>query len=168
MLETIRETREFVFDLHIVYFDERDPGRHGLRDNLKFNIVNPPSNQKVFLETFKVDFDSDWADDKPAFIHILDESAPVLTRPFTGFTEWFAPEEQIEKFNLEFGPKAKIWYSFSRILVEVDSEYEWDFEDEENLSNFDESIKDPIFESINFSFGDLKASYFLINPYEFN
>jgi hypothetical protein len=109
------------------------------------------------METISVDFDSDWAGDKPGFITSMSD--------MVGQTRWITDPEVDERFPDTIDQclgqgNLQEWYYFSRVVVEVDSKFEWDFDDEDGMSQYDEEIKYPFFRGLRLGFQDLKvASY---------
>lgn len=164
MLEKVRETRELVFDLYLNYYSSDEPENHKIDSEVKFEIVSQPEKMRIFPETYRLDFESEWAGDKPGYIVPAAEKRDVLIYPKTGFYE----SEFDEKYILEqielAGPGAKEWLYFSRVLIEIDSEYVWDFDDEEGMSNFNEEVLDPIFDCFRPQFGNLRVTSYFVDP----
>jgi hypothetical protein len=168
MLETVRETRELVFDLYFNFFYEGEPEWEEIQSIVGFKFGQQPETLKVFSDTYKLIFDNDWAGDKPGFLDLASEHGEFTVWPVSGFRSWDGSETDFDKAKSAAGPNAQQWTYFSRVLIEVDSEYQWDFDDEEGMSNFDEQVKNPVFDFFEIDFGALPVVSYFINPYEFN
>ena len=59
MLETVRETRELVFDLYFNFFFEGEPEWEEIQSKVGFKFGEQPEKLKVFAETYKLIFDND-------------------------------------------------------------------------------------------------------------
>lgn len=168
MLETVRETRELVIDLYFNFFYAGEPDWHETQKQISFKFVKQAEKSKVFPETYKLIFDNDWAGDKPGFLDLAEEHGEFTVWQVTGCRSWYASDEEFDRAKQNAGEASKQWTYFSRVLIEVDSEYQWDFDDEEGMANYNEQILDPVFECFEIEFGSLPVVSYFINPYEFN
>ncbi len=168
MLQRVRETREFVFDLYFNFFYQGEPEWGDIQSKVFFKFGEQPEELQVFPDTYKFIFENVWAGDKPGYLEQAAEHGEFTIWPVSGCRGWNASEEDFDKAKTAAGPNSQQWTYFSRVLIEVDCEYQWDFDDEEGMPNFDEHIKNPVFECFELNFDGLPAVSYFINPYEFN
>jgi hypothetical protein len=152
VLETHSTTRELVIDLRIQFYIPKDFDLSNVVEKLDFYVVDLPEHPRFFPETLQVDFESDYAEDKPGFMAPMEEMNGTDYYPSSNeIFEIF--ESAVDKCS--GNPDYEEWFLFCRVLVEMDTEYEWDFDDEERLDDFFEEIQLPLFNSMRLSFGDL-------------
>lgn len=155
MIETVKDSSQFILDLRVQFFIRKELRLEEVQDKLSFRTIEAVTKVRYFSETMTVDFDSDWAHDKPGFLAPMSEmdgelfwpGSEVVEELFTETMDEFADNEEFTE-----------WLYFSRVLVEIDSEYEWDFSDEPGMENFDEAIKYPFFRSLRLEFKDLQVA----------
>jgi hypothetical protein len=170
MLETHKDRGEFIVDLRVAFFLPKGTPIESVNTNFRFTALNVPEKPRYLVETMSVDFDNDWNDDKPGLICKMSELSEPKHYPWhMDFLEHQAPifePEQTEKSKYLSNPGYIEWYYFSRVLVEVDREYEWDFEDEVAIERFDDEVKRPFYEALRIDAGDLPLSWYSIGVYD--
>lgn len=168
MQEKVRETRQLVFDLYMNFFYEGEPEWSEITQRVSFRFLQQPEKSVVFPETYKLIFDSVWATDKPGFLAPAAEIGEFTVWQIAGCRGWDASAKEFELAEHSAGKNSRQFTFFCRVLIEVDSEYRWDFDDEESLSTFNDQVTDPVFECFELDCGDLPVVSYFMNPYEFN
>ena len=166
MLERVTETREIVFDLYLWFFSGREEELQDVQRKLDFTLDSALTSPSPVPDTFFVDFDSDYADDKPGWVsRVYDIPEGHTLWTFGGEKTWQVSPDGRKEF--EDNPMLTEWLLFSRLAASVDVTYEWDFADEAGMEDFTESIGKPIFESLMLLPGDLQLSEFVIQSYDY-
>lgn len=166
MLERVTETREVVFDLYLWFFSGEQVELQDVQKRLTFELdptLNFPSPSR---NTFLVDFFSDYAEDKPGWVSRLSDIPDGETLwTFGGEKTWQVSRDIRTEYegNLELTE----WVLFSRVVAGVEVTYEWDFEDEDAMENFTDSIGKPIFESLTLFPGSLQVTEYVMQAYDY-
>ena len=163
MLEAHEARHEFIFDLRVQFFIPKDYPLEEVQPKFSFYTEGLPGHPLYLPETMALDFDSDWAEDEPGFLAPMSEMAGRTFMPGPlEVNQYFQEtvEECAGRNDLEE------WFYFSRVLVEVDSQYDWDFSDEEGMEEFDEKIKYPFFNALRLNFDDLKVATYNLSFYD--
>jgi len=134
-----------------------------VQSSLGFRTQGLPENPKYFPETISVDFENDWADDKPGYLVPMSQIAGEVFFPSSPTVSEAFPET-VQKCAGKNGLDE--WFYFSRVLIEVDRRFEWDFDDEEGMENYDEKIKFPFFQALRLEFKNLMVANYSLDFYE--
>lgn len=166
MLETITETREIVFDLYLWFFSEKEEGLHTLQRKLRFELDSSLQRPRPSPNTLSADFESEYAEDKPGWVaKTVDIPDEETLWTWGKEITWQASPDLVETFRQD--PAQSEWLLFSRIALEVEVTYQWDFDDEEQMENFSESIGGSIWKSLSLVVENLSASEFVLQAYDY-
>lgn len=163
MQETHEVRHDFIFDVRVQFFIPKDYPLEEVQTNFSFYAEGLPDHPLYFPETITADFDSDWAEDKPGFLAPMSEMVGESFWPGSQEVDRYFPDTVDECAGCE---DLEEWFYFSRVLVEVDSKYDWDFGDEERMEEFDEKIKYPFFNALRLHFKDLKVASYNLSFYD--
>jgi hypothetical protein len=163
MLETHEARHEFIFDLRVQFFIPKNYPLEEVQSKFSFYTDGLPDHPLYLPETITLDFDSDWAEDKPGFLVPISDMAGESFWPAYREVDGYFPETADECSGRD---DLEEWFYFCRVLIEVDSKYDWDFSDEEGMEEFDEKIKYPFFDALRLNFKDLKVTSYNLGFYD--
>ena len=148
MLEHHKERFDFICDLTLRYFSDAEPEKHGIRESLKLSSAGANLGPTYFPDTMAIDFDSDWAEDRPGFLATADSMIGEIVYPRGISLEWEPASQQLTGINKDAKPGELEWYWFGVVSIQVDVEFYWDFDDEAGMDRYDSLIKEPFFYSL--------------------
>jgi hypothetical protein len=76
--------------------------------------------------------------------------------------EWVASEEVFDKLSV--ANVLEEWCLVTRVSLDLEVTYEWDFDDDEDFSKLNDYLDRPIFEGLRLDFGNLQATRYVIQP----
>ena len=153
----------FLIDLRVQFFFDPTGDLDSIPSKLTFVAEGLPESPKYHPETISVDFESDWAEDDPAFMATMDEMNGARYFPYEPSLEKDFPETVSACLS---NPALTEYFFFSKVVVEVDAEFDWDFEDEDGMEFYDEKIKHPFFNSLRLDFGDLHVHKYILELHD--
>jgi len=166
MLERVTETREIVFDLYLWFFSGEEEELQGVQSRLDFTLDPELTFPRPTPGTFSVDFDSDYASDKPGWVYRVSDIPDGSTLwTFGGEKTWQSSPDVRKSF--EDNPLLSEWVFFSRLSAAVEVSYEWDFEDEAGMEDFSDSVGKPVFESLTLNPEIIQLSEYVIQSYDY-
>jgi len=171
VLETHKNRAQFIVDLRVAFFLPEVVQPNNMSKNFRFTVPIPPEKPTYFVDTMSIHFDNDWGDDKPGLVCKMEELQE--SKHYSWYMD-FLDARHTPAFEPAGNEKSRYlnnaeyieWYFFSRVLVEVDREYEWDFEDEPAMERFDDEVKTPFYEALRLEAGDLPLSWYSIGLYD--
>ena len=156
MIESHSDTAEFLADLKVSLFCNEKDTLKDVKNQLSF-VLEPDSKSSIFLaETMTVDWN--WAADEDHFVLM-----PEVNRFYApGAVEYEAAEAKSSEWSaLGFTNL----YLRVKALIEIDRRYEWDFDDEEGMDDFEEKVNGPFYVGLRPNFGDLRAAWYDLSCY---
>lgn len=92
MLEAHEVRHEFIFDVRVQFFIPKDYPLEEVQPKFIFYTEGLPSHPLYFPETMALDFDNDWAEDKPGFLAPMSEMAGESFWPGSPEVDRYFPE----------------------------------------------------------------------------
>ena len=165
MVEKVNDNHLYVFDVILWFFHDGEPDYDWVQSQLELSVLENAKQPRVFSSSATFDFDSDYSSDKPGWLERVTQlSDEEVFWSVGGETRWAASDEAMQKYSTN--DRSNLWVFFGRVALEVDIEYEWDFEDENAFADIDSKIHGTVFRCIGLGLGTLQASEYVIQPYE--
>jgi hypothetical protein len=163
LLERVTEDREIMFDLHLWFYTSGEPSLESIQRRLVFSLAPQREVPSIDLSTVTFTFMPHTGPDGRGWMEKVSEISDDEVLWISGQEiEWVASEEVFDKLSV--ANELEEWCLVTRVSLDLEATYEWDFDEEEDFSKLEDFLDRPIFEGLRLDFGNIQATRYVIQP----